>query len=167
MTADPAHKRSDAPGPIRCHVITVSDTRTAADDRSGALLVERLAAAGHTVTGPVIVRDQANLIRVAVLEALQAGARAVILNGGTGITPRDVTPEALIPLLEKPLPGFGELFRALSFDEIGASCILSRAVAGVRGNAFIAALPGSTAACRLGVERILLPVLPHVIGLVS
>lgn len=159
------HNAKDAHQPAVVHVITVSDTRTAADDKSGALLKERLAQAGHTVVGPVIVKDERALIHAAILQAVAEGAQAVVLNGGTGIAPRDVTPEVVTPLLDKVLEGFGEMFRNLSVAEIGPAAMLSRAVAGTRGAVFIAALPGSTAACRLGVEKLIIPVLPHVLGL--
>ena len=143
-------------------VVTVSDTRTAADDRSGALLAELFRAAGHTVREVVIVKDDAAGITKAVTDATRDPAvRAVVLNGGTGISKRDVTYETVKGLVEKELPGFGEIFRQLSWQEIGSAAFLSRAMAGVRGRVVVFALPGSTNAVRLAAEKLILPELPH------
>ncbi|MEW5854295.1 MAG: MogA/MoaB family molybdenum cofactor biosynthesis protein [Myxococcota bacterium] len=172
MTHHKHHARKDhhahdeqAPAPIA--VITVSDTRTSADDTSGATLRDKLQEAGFHVGDPVIVKDEPWQIRVAIEQALNGGARAVILNGGTGLAPRDGTPEVVEKMLDKPLPGFGELFRMLSFQEIGAAAMLSRAVAGTRGRALLVSLPGSTAAVRLAAEKLLVPQLRHILGLLS
>lgn len=148
-------------GPLRAAVITVSDTRTLADDKSGDAAERLLRQAGHEVTR-VIVRDERDLIGAAI-EAV--GADLVLLTGGTGIAPRDVTFEVVEGLVEKQLDGFGEAFRRLSWDEIGPRAILSRAIAGTRGRQLIVALPGSTAAVELGVSKVLLPVVTHAIGL--
>jgi len=146
-------------------VITVSDTRTEADDTGGALLVELLEKAGHRVVGRAIVRDEVEAIRAAVDAAIMRDdVRAVLLTGGTGIAPRDVTPEALIPLLDRQVPGFGELFRALSYAEIGSAAMLSRALAGIARGRLVVGLPGSRAAIRLALEKLLLPELPHLAG---
>lgn len=143
---------------LRIVVITVSDTRNHETDTSGQLAVERLAEAGHTIAAKEIVRDDASAIREAVSSAARdAAADVVVLTGGTGITARDVTPEALAPLVTKPIPGFGELFRMLSYAEIGAAAIQSRAFAALCGTALVFALPGSTAAVRLALEKLLLP----------
>jgi molybdenum cofactor biosynthesis protein B len=145
---------------LRVAVITVSDTRTEATDDSGALLVELLAKAGHRVALRRIVKDDVAQIRAALLAGLEE-ADAALLNGGTGISPRDVTLEAVEPLLDKPLPGFGELFRALSFQAIGSAAMASRALAGVRGGKPVVAMPGSPQAVQLAMERLVLPELGH------
>lgn len=144
--------------PLGIRVLAVSDTRDLDDDRSGALLAERLGAAGHRVLGRDVVRDERDAIRDAVAAWCDdPEVHVVVVTGGTGVTRRDVTPEAVEPLYDKPLPGFGELFRVLSYDEIGAATIQSRASAGVVRGTLVFLLPGSTNACRLAVERILLP----------
>ena len=156
------HHRASAPRSLGCAVITVSDTRSLADDTGGALLSALLAGGGHRVTSREIVKDDVAAIRDAVGRALaDPDCAAVLLTGGTGIAPRDVTPEALEPLLERVLPGFGELFRQLSFAEIGAAAMLSRALAGLARGKLVFALPGSRAALRLALERLILPELGH------
>jgi molybdopterin adenylyltransferase len=146
-------------------VITVSDTRSLADDTGGALIVELLEAAGHRVALRELVKDDASEIRAALERALASpDCRAVILTGGTGVAPRDVTPEAIEGSLARPLPGFGELFRQLSFAEIGSAAMLSRAVGGLARGKPVFALPGSRAAVRLALERLILPELGHLVG---
>jgi molybdenum cofactor biosynthesis protein B len=142
--------------PLRIAVLTVSDSRTLAEDRSGDLLVERLGAAGHRLADRTLVPDEIERI-VAVLRSwiAQPDVEVVISTGGTGITGRDVTPEAFAQVIEKPLPGFGELFRMISFAKIGSSTLQSRATAGVAGNTYLFALPGSPGACRDGWDEIL------------
>jgi molybdenum cofactor biosynthesis protein B len=142
--------------PLRIAVLTVSDSRTLADDRSGDLLVERLGSAGHQLADRALVTDEIERI-VAVLRSWIAdpGVEVVISTGGTGITGRDVTPEAFAQVIEKPLPGFGELFRMISFAKIGSSTLQSRATGGVAGNTYLFALPGSPGACRDGWDEIL------------
>jgi len=142
--------------PVRLAVLTVSDTRTLAEDRSGAVLVERLMAAGHALANRALVRDEADLIE-AKLRAWIADPEvdAVISTGGTGVTGRDVTPEAFARVVEKDIPGFGELFRMLSYQTIGTSTIQSRALAGVAGGTYLFALPGSTGACKDAWDNIL------------
>jgi molybdenum cofactor biosynthesis protein B len=137
-------------------VLTVSDTRTELDDRSGDTLVERLTAAGHTLATRAIVKDDADLIE-AQLRAWIADANVdcVIATGGTGVTGRDVTPEALDRVCEKKIPGFGELFRWISFQKIGTSTIQSRADAGVAEGTYLFVVPGSTGACRDAWDEIL------------
>ncbi len=152
--------------PVRCGVLTVSDTRSPETDRSGALIQQLLMDAGHQVVQYQIVRDEPALIQPQIL-ALQPLVDAVIVNGGTGISRRDTTYEAVLPLLEKELPGFGELFRALSFQEIGSRAIASRAVAGTLQNLLIFCLPGSTPAVKLGLEQLILPELRHLTQLVQ
>jgi molybdenum cofactor biosynthesis protein B len=142
--------------PLAIAVLTVSDTRTEADDASGRTLVERLTAAGHRLADRAIVPDDIYRIR-AVVSAWIAdpGVRVVLITGGTGMTGRDSTPEAIRPLLDKEITGFGELFRMLSWDEIGASTLQSRALGGLANATYIFCLPGSTGACRTGWDRIL------------
>ncbi len=139
-------------------VLTVSDTRTRENDTSGDLLQERLETAGHRVAARVILPDDVEKLR-AQLRAWMADKTvdAVISTGGTGLTRRDVTPEAFEPLFTKTIPGFGELFRWLSYEEIGTSTIESRAFAGVAGDTIVFCLPGSTGACRTGMDKIILP----------
>ena len=134
---------------LRIAVLTVSDTRTQANDTSGHYLIEALQAAGHTLAASSIVRDDIYQIR-ALLSAWIADPviDSVLITGGTGFSGRDSTPEAVVPLFDKAIDGFGELFRALSFDEIGSSTIQSRAVAGFSNNTVIFCMPGSTGACR-------------------
>lgn len=138
-------------------VLTVSDTRTPETDTSGRLIAEKLRAAGHKVAAHVILLDDAERLRAQVRAWIDdPQVHAVISTGGTGLTKRDVTPEALAPLITKPIPGFGELFRTLSYAEIGSSTIESRAFAGVAGDTLMFCLPGSTGACRLGMDKIIL-----------
>jgi molybdopterin adenylyltransferase len=142
--------------PLKIAVLTVSDSRTPADDRSGDLLVERLTSAGHELADRALVRDDIDRI-VARLRQWVEDPRieVVISTGGTGVTGRDVTPEAFEQVVEKPLPGFGELFRMVSFAKIGSSTLQSRATAGVAGDTYLFALPGSPGACRDGWDEIL------------
>lgn len=150
---------------LRCAIVTVSDTRTSQTDRGGPIVRDRLSAAGHDVISQAIVPDELQAIRRHV-ESLDAGKPdAIILTGGTGIAPHDVTFEAVEPLLEKQLPGFGELFRMLSFEQIGPAAMLSRALAGTRGKMLVFALPGSPKAVELAMDRLIIPVLPHAAGL--
>jgi len=143
-------------------IVTVSDTRTPESDTGGALVAERLAEAGHTVLGREIVRDDATEIAACVRAALAREAvRAVVVTGGTGVAPRDVTPEAVLPLLDRVIPGFGELFRMLSWDEIGSAALLSRALAGIAAGRVVFVLPGSRGALRLALEKLILPELGH------
>ena len=137
-------------------VLTVSDTRTAEDDTSGDLLCDALRDAGHRLHERAIVRDDKYAMRALVSRWIaDAGVDGILVTGGTGFTGRDSTPEALLPLLDKEMPGFGELFRALSFEEIGTSTLQSRAFAGLANATFLFALPGSTSACRTGWEKII------------
>lgn len=148
----------------RCAVLTVSDTRTVETDTSGQLMRALLEEAGHQVASHRIVPDEAAVISTEVAAGIaDAEVDAVLITGGTGISPRDVTIEAVTPLLEKILPGFGELFRMLSFEEIGPAALLSRAVAGVAGGTAVFASPGSRGAVRLAMSRLILPELGHII----
>lgn len=142
--------------PVRIGVLTVSDTRTLDDDRSGAVLVERLEAAGHELAARSIVRDDCTAIRARLAEWIgDEGVQVILCTGGTGVTGRDVTPEALAPLISKPIPGFGELFRWLSYEEIGTSTIQSRAEAALCERTYVFLLPGSPNACKTAWDRIL------------
>jgi molybdenum cofactor biosynthesis protein B len=135
--------------PVRIAVLTVSDTRTTENDASGRLLAERIAAAGHVLASRAIVRDDADQIAQALRGAIADPAVDVVIStGGTGVTGRDVTPEAVQRVMDKEIPGFGELFRWLSFRSIGTSTIQSRALGAVAGGTYIFALPGSTGACK-------------------
>jgi molybdenum cofactor biosynthesis protein B len=156
------HRARGARAPVPYFALTVSDTRTESDDTSGAVIRDVLDAAGHTRTGSTIVKDEPEQIRAAVVEAIDAGAQAVVITGGTGLTTRDSTFEVLTELIERPLPGFGELFRMLSWEEIGPAAMLSRATAGVIQSAIVFALPGSSKGVRLGVERLIAPELGHI-----
>ncbi len=149
---------------VNCAVITVSDTRTTETDKSGQLLQEILRISGHSVTEYIIIKDE-KLAVVAQMQSLcqREDIDAVIFNGGTGIAPRDTTYDAIENLLEKTLPGFGELFRWLSYQEIGSRAIASRAVAGTYRGKLIFSLPGSTNAVKLAVEKLILPELVHLV----
>ena len=156
--------RASAPESIRCAVLTVSDTRTPDTDASGALIRETLSFAGHAILDYRIVPDEPDQIRQ-VLSAWIArdDIQAVLTNGGTGIAARDTTYDAIAALLDKRIDGFGELFRMLSWQEVGAAAMLSRAVAGVAGRTLVIAMPGSTNAVRLAMTRLVSPELGHLV----
>lgn len=160
------HHRHRAQAHLKLGVITASDTRDAASDQSGRLIRELLEGAGHHVMDYEVVPDSPDRIAAAVRRHL-ADLDGVIVNGGTGIAARDLTIEALRPLIDKELEGFGELFRALSYQEIGSAAFLSRALAGISGGRIIVALPGSPNACRLALEKLLLPELGHLAHLLG
>ena len=142
--------------PLSLCVLTVSDTRTAANDTSGDYLCEALTAAGHRLHERAVVRDDKYALRALVSRWIADEAvHGILVTGGTGFTGRDSTPEALGPLLDKEMPGFGEMFRALSYDDIGTSTLQSRAFAGLANATFLFALPGSTSACRTGWEKLI------------
>lgn len=163
-----SHHRTRGVQSVSCAVVTVSDTRGPNDDRSGPVIRAALEAAGHSVIASEIVPDESDRIRAVVLGlTARRDVGAVIVTGGTGIAPRDVTIESLVGAWRKELPGFGEIFRALSFAEIGAAAFLSRATAGVIGDCFVAVLPGSPAACELALARLLLPALSHAVALLD
>ena len=156
--------RNAAKGVVRVAVITISDTRTLETDTSGKMLVDAFAGAGYEVAERLIVPDEVRDIRGAVTRLIRAGdVDAIITTGGTGIAPRDRTPEAIEGLIEVPLPGFGELFRMLSYQEIGAAAMLSRAFAGRVGTTLVFCLPGSNNAIRLAVDKLLLGELKHLV----
>jgi molybdenum cofactor biosynthesis protein B len=142
--------------PLRLCVLTVSDTRTFAEDTSGDFLAAALVEAGHRLAERALLPDDRYQLRAVVSRWIaDADIDGILVTGGTGFTGRDSTPEALLPLLDKEMPGFGELFRALSFEEIGTSTLQSRAFAGLANGTFLFALPGSTSACRTAWERII------------
>jgi len=148
--------------PVRIAILTVSDSRDEHSDKSGRVLVERLVGAGHRLAEKVIVPDDIYQIRAVVSRWIaDPGVNVVITTGGTGVTGRDSTPEAVAPLLDKQIEGFGELFRTVSFAEIGASTIQSRAFAGLANGTFLFCLPGSSGACRTAWDKILLAQLDH------
>jgi cyclic pyranopterin phosphate synthase len=163
----PEQHRHSARGPVRVALVTVSDTRSLETDESGALAQSVLLEAGHVVSSRTLVPDEAEAVRRVVERALDEGAEVVITNGGTGIATRDRTFEALDGLLEKRLTGFGELFRSLSFAEIGPAAMLSRATAGTARGGVVIVLPGSPDAVRLALERLVLPELGHLARLAA
>jgi molybdenum cofactor biosynthesis protein B len=161
--SDLEHK-ARAPRSVRCYVLTVSDTRTEDTDTSGRAIATLLIAAGHVVTGRAIVTDDVDEIRGSVKRQLVSPeVDAIITTGGTGITSRDSTYEVVSGLLEKRLDGFGELFRMLSFEQIGPAAMMSRACAGLASGRILIALPGSEAAVRLAMERLVIPELGHLV----
>jgi molybdopterin adenylyltransferase len=163
MTSVEEHRR-EAPTSVACYIITVSDTRTPENDAGGNLVQSLLEEAGYTIVGRTLVKDDYEDIRELVYKcSVDTGIEAVLLTGGTGISPRDTTYEAVASLLDKSLPGFGEIFRYLSFTEdIGSAAVLSRAIAGTIGSTAIFSMPGSTGAVQLAMSRIIVPELRHV-----
>lgn len=158
-----AEHRAEGPRASKLFVITASDTRGEAEDGSGRFLREAASAAGHAVVGYRIVKDEPDAIRAALDEAARAGAEVIVTNGGTGVANRDRTYEAISAVLEKRLDGFGELFRMLSYAEIGSAAMLSRAVAGTWKGRVVFAVPGSTAAVRLAWEKLIAPEMGHLL----
>jgi len=155
--------KAHAPARVTCGVVTISDTRTEATDESGQILRKFLAGAGHEVAVYTIVKDEAPAILAAVDEAI-VKCDVVVTNGGTGLSPRDVTIETLAPRMDKTLPGFGELFRMLSYQEVVSAAMLSRALAGTYRGKLIFCLPGSPEACALAVKALIVPELGHAVG---
>ena len=159
------HHRRSAVAEVPTAVITVSDTRTPETDTGGDRVAELLAAEGHPVVSREIVSDEAAKIAGALRAHLaRDDVRAVILTGGTGVAPRDVTPEAVEPLLDRIVPGFGELFRALSYADVGSAALLSRALAGLASGRVVFVLPGSRGAVKLAMEKLVLPEIGHLAG---
>jgi molybdenum cofactor biosynthesis protein B len=164
MSESVREHRSHAPTSLDLAVLTVSDTRTLETDTSGARVIELAEAAGHQVIERAIVPDEPDRMRVVLHGFLQLpGIQAILMTGGTGVSPRDQTYETVTSLLTKPLPGYGELFRMLSYAEIGPACMLSRAVGGLIGPVAIFVMPGSRAAVELAMMKVILPELPHVV----
>ncbi|WP_025692023.1 MogA/MoaB family molybdenum cofactor biosynthesis protein [Paenibacillus zanthoxyli] len=156
--------RMEAPDSVNCYIITVSDTRTMETDKGGRLIETLLEESGYKIAGRIIVKDDYDDIRELIHEcAGDSGIEAVLLTGGTGIAPRDTTYEAVKSLLDKEMPGFGEIFRYLSFaEDIGTAAILSRAVAGTIGSTAVFSMPGSVGAVKLAMTRLIIPELRHV-----
>ena len=164
----PLEHKATAPRSIGCWVLTVSDTKTPETDTSGQLIRKLLADAGHQVVGSSIVRDEPKDVQRVIREACANDqVRAVLVTGGTGVTSRDSTYEAIEALLDKRLPGFGELFRMLSYQEIGSAAMMSRAQLGVHASRIVVSMPGSPNACRLALEKLVIPELSHLIREVS
>ena len=160
----PRQHKARAPASAKAYVITCSDSRTEATDEGGRILKSRLADQGHTLSGSAIVPDDPARIGQELQRAKEAGAQVVLITGGTGITSRDSTFEAVSAAIARPLHGFGELFRMLSFQEIGSAAMLSRALAGVsRHGLIVFAMPGSPGAVRLACEKLILPELGHLL----
>ncbi|MCP3101844.1 molybdenum cofactor biosynthesis protein MoaB [Myxococcus sp. K15C18031901] len=159
-----AHEhKARAPVHVGAFVVTCSDSRDARSDESGRVLRSGLEAAGHTLVGQVVVKDDPEAIREAIAQAQAAGARTILFTGGTGIGRRDCTVETLRALFEKELPGFGELFRMLSYQQIGSPAMMSRATAGTYQGMILFALPGSPQAVRLALDALILPELGHAV----
>jgi molybdenum cofactor biosynthesis protein B len=157
--------RTAAPRQLTVSVVTLSDRRDASGDTSGEAIRAALVAAGHVVRGPRILREDPSTLRDDLAAAVaETGVDAVIVNGGTGIAPRDRAFDVLATLYTRPLPGFGELFRALSYAEIGSAALLSRASAGVVGDRLVFSVPGSRAAVQLALAKLILPELGHAVG---
>jgi len=148
---------------VKCAVLTISDSRTEETDDSGKLIKESLQENGHSVAGYRILKDELEDIKSTVAELLDSDVQAIIVNGGTGISKRDVTVESVSGLLEKTLDGFGDLFRMLSYEEIGSSAMMSRALAGVAKGKIIICMPGSVGAVALGMKKLVIPELGHMV----
>jgi len=156
--------KEEAPRSVSCAVLTISDSRTEQDDESGKLITRKLSENGHRVADYAILRNDATAIREKLSELLgQDELQVIITSGGTGVSHRDITVETLYPLMEKKLDGFGELFRSMSYEEIGTGSIMSRAIAGVVGGRIIICLPGSIRAVTLAMDRIILPEIGHLV----
>jgi molybdopterin adenylyltransferase len=153
--------RQDAPASVRCFVLTISDSRTPQSDTSGDAIASALQSAGHVIAGRQIVKDDPPAVQQAVQAA--TAADVIITTGGTGIASRDGTYEAVSALFDKTIDGFGELFRVLSYEQIGAAAMMSRACAGTIGRTAVFTLPGSEAAVRLAIEKLILPEIGHVV----
>lgn len=164
--ATPGHveHKAHAEVHVACGVITVSDTRSKETDKSGQLILERLKVAGHQVAAYHVIKDEPTQIRP-LLETLLAdpAVQAVLINGGTGVARRDVTFDAIAGMLEKTLPGFGELFRQFSYEDIGSAAMMSRATAGIARGKPVFSVPGSSGAVKLALDRLILPELGHIV----
>ena len=161
MSAEEHRHKAESQGSVPVAIVTVSDTRTPETDTSGQIIRTLAEAAGHRVVGHRIVKDEPVQVEAALEEFATTEARLIIFNGGTGISQRDRTYDVISRKLEKTLPGFGEIFRMLSYDQVGAAAMLSRATAGVYRNKVIFSTPGSPDAVRLAVEKLILPEIQH------
>lgn len=160
-----AEHKEKAKRNVRCYVVTVSDTRDETTDQSGQLIKSLLEREGHPLGGYRIVKDEPDQIQALIQEALKASdVDAIIVNGGTGISPRDGTYEVIVELLDKRLDGFGELFRYLSYHDIGSAAMMSRAVAGTARGKVLISLPGSKGAVTLAMEKLILPEIRHMVS---
>jgi molybdenum cofactor biosynthesis protein B len=160
-SADFHRQQATSQGVVPLAIVTVSDTRTPETDTSGQLIRQLVEAAGHTVVDYRIVKDEPTEVEAALEDFTQGTARLILFNGGTGISQRDRTYDVISKRLEKTLPGFGEIFRLLSYNQVGAAAMLSRATAGVYRNRVIFSMPGSPNAVQLAVERLILPEIQH------
>jgi molybdenum cofactor biosynthesis protein B len=165
MAVPGKHKQS-GPASVKCGVVTISDSRSLDTDDSGKLIRDSLLRAGHSVLLHVVVKDEPKAILDAVEQASWT-CEAILTNGGTGLSRRDVTVPTILPALERTLPGFGELFRVLSYQEIGSAAMLSGALAGIYHGRLLFCLPGSPDACRLALEKLILPELAHAAGVMA
>jgi molybdenum cofactor biosynthesis protein B len=164
MSGSTKQHRCDSPKSVRCAVVTISDTRTLETDRGGMLIVEMLGTGGHEVTGRQIVRDDPREIEPLLLKLADPAANdAVLMTGGTGIAARDRTFETVSGLLAKAMPGYGEMFRMLSYEDIGPAAMLSRAIGGVLNNVVVLTMPGSVAAVQLAMEKLIVPEIGHLV----
>jgi len=164
VTSVPEEHRRQSPQVVHCVVVTVSDTRTLETDSGGQAIVDLLTASGHQVVGRHILRDEPDPMRNLLADlSQQPGVDAILMTGGTGLGSRDQTFETVGRLLTKPLPGYGELFRMLSYAEIGPAAMLSRAVGGLVGRVVLLTMPGSPAGVRLAMEKLILPELGHLV----
>lgn len=164
MSSTPDLHKSDAPTVIGCAVVTVSDTRTLENDTGGQAIVDRLEAAGHSILLREIIRDEPQPMKELLVTLRdRAEVDVVLMTGGTGVSARDQTFETVSELLTKPLPGYGELFRMLSYEEIGPATMLSRAVGGLMSHTVLLTMPGSKAAVSLAMDKVILPELPHLV----
>ncbi len=163
MSVEEHRSAGEERGAIPVAVITISDTRTPATDVNGIYLKAELERAGHALSFYKIVPDEPERVLGALDEALKAGAWVILLNGGTGISARDRTFETLVQKIERPLPGFGELFRMLSYEQVGAAAMLSRACAGVVGRSILFSMPGSHKAVQLAWEKLIAPEIGHLV----
>ena len=163
MSVEEHKEKASQQGPIQVAIVTISDTRTVETDKNGAYLQAEIVAKGHKVIDYVILPDEPELVKAHLVTLARTNAQVVLLNGGTGISPRDNTYDAVSGLLDKTLPGFGEIFRMLSYQEIGSAAILSRAVAGVYAGKILFSTPGSHNAVKLAWERLIAPELEHLV----
>lgn len=164
MSQSSDRHHAEAPKSVACAVVTVSDTRTLADDTGGATVIELLTAAGHTVAAREIVPDDPARIRALLADFVaRADIDAVLLTGGTGLSSRDQTYETVSALLTKPLPGYGEIFRMLSYQEIGPAGMLSRAIGGLVERTVVLTMPGSPGGVRLAMTKLIVPELGHMV----
>jgi molybdenum cofactor biosynthesis protein B len=164
--AVPKKHKEHAPASVKCGVVTISDSRTPETDESGKLIRELFQRAGHAVLFTAVVKDESKSILDAVEQASWT-CEAIVTNGGTGLANRDVTIPTVFPTFERILPGFGELFRYLSYESIGSAAMLSGAVAGVYHGRLVFCVPGSPDACRLAMEKLILPELGHALGVMG